>query len=159
MRRLLWAALGISGLTSACDKADAPTATIDPAATATATTAASDAGEDSSAPPHVDAEAPAVPLDGGPSATEAPLAYWMRDHAGTAMQEKDLFALAAAFDRIATFAPKVPPPAYANWASIAKDGAAAARAASLDGVKGACRGCHVQYRNAYKGEMRARPLS
>jgi hypothetical protein len=159
MRRLLWAALGISGLASACDKADAPTATTDPAATATASSAASDGGEDASAPPRVDAEAPAAPLEGGPSAAEAPLAYWMRDHAATAMEEKDLLAIAAAFDRIATFAPKVPPPAYANWASIAKDGAAAARAASLDGAKGACRGCHVQYRNAYKAEMRARPLS
>jgi hypothetical protein len=82
----------------------------------------------------------------------------MKEHATTAMRQGDLFAIAAAFDQMAAFAPKAPPPAYANWVSISKDGAAAARAASMEGVKGACRGCHTQYRNAYKAEMRARPL-
>jgi hypothetical protein len=156
MRCWLWAALGISGLASACDKAEAPAATTDPAATATATEATDEA---STKPSLLDATLPSVPMDAGVSRAEAPLAYWMREHAATAMQQKDLFALATAFDQIALYAPKTAPPAYANWASIAKDGAAAARAASVEGVQGACRGCHAQYRSAYKSEMRARPLS
>jgi hypothetical protein len=82
----------------------------------------------------------------------------MRDHPAKALRDGDLGALADSFDRIATLSPKAAPPAYANWTSIAKDGADAARAASMPGVKGACRGCHTQYRNAYKAEMRARPL-
>jgi cytochrome c556 len=50
------------------------------------------------------------------------------------------------------------PPGYVNWASIARDGADAARAQSLDAVKASCRSCHNQYRARYKAEMRARPL-
>lgn len=168
MRRWLWAALGTAawtaastllGLASACDKPEPPAATLDPAATATASTER-DAGQDrASAPaPPVDAGASLAPSDADPSPAEAPLAHWMKEQAAPAMLQGDLFGLAAAFDAIALYAPKAPPPAYANWASIAKDGAAAARAASLEGAKGACRGCHAQYRNAYKAEMRARPL-
>jgi hypothetical protein len=162
MRRWLWAALGTAAstltLASACDKPEAPAPPLDPAATATAS-AERDAGQvRGSASPPVDAGLPTAPSDADPSPAEAPLAHWMKEHAAPAILHGDIYALAEAFDTIATFAPKVPPPAYANWVSIAKDGAAAARAASLEGAKGACRGCHSQYRNAYKAEMRARPL-
>jgi hypothetical protein len=80
----------------------------------------------------------------------------MQDHTAAALRRGDSAALATDLDEVATFAPKEP--AYANWASIARDGADAARAGSLDGVKAACRGCHAQYRAAYKAAMRARPL-
>lgn len=163
MRRWAWGALGIVGLASACDKPEAPAGPVDPAATATATPTA-DAGQEAAAteagtgaPPLAD-PALSSEKDGGPSRAEAPLLYWMRERPAPALRQGDLFALAAAFDQLATFAPKAPPPAYANWASIARDGADAARAASLEGVKGACRGCHGQYRGAYRAEMRARPL-
>jgi len=53
-----------------------------------------------------------------------------------------------------TFAPA----GYTNWASIAKDGAKAARAADLGGVKASCRTCHDQYKKPYKTEMRTRPV-
>jgi hypothetical protein len=162
MRRWVWAALGISRLASACDRPDAPSQGQDPAATASATPSAS-ATPAASATPTVTTTAtaiaaPAPPSDGGPSPSEAPLLYWMRDHAAKALREGDAFALAAAFDQIASFSPKVPPPAYANWVSIANDGAAAARAASPEGAKAACRGCHAQYRKTYQTEMRSRPL-
>jgi hypothetical protein len=68
----------------------------------------------------------------------------------------DLDALAAAFDQIATFAP-APAAGFDNWVSIAKDGADAARAASMVGVKGACRGCHQQYKERYREALRSRP--
>jgi hypothetical protein len=134
----------------------------DPAATAPvlASNAASEAGEDArTAATSFEGALQSAPADSGPSLVEAPLLHFMRDHVATAMRQGDATALAAAFDQIAAFAPKGPPPEYANWASIAKDGAAAARAASVDGARGACRGCHSQYRNAYKADMRARPLS
>jgi hypothetical protein len=160
MQRWQWAALGTAAstlaLASACDKAEAPGATLDPAATATASTER-DSGPDRGSPP-VDGGVSIAPSDADPSPAEAPLAHWMKEHAAPAILQGDIYALAAAFDTIATYAPKTPPPAYANWVSIAKDGAAAARAASLEGAKGACRGCHSQYRNTYKAEMRARPL-
>jgi hypothetical protein len=94
--------------------------------------------------------------DAGPSRAEAPLLWWMREHTAAAWRQGDSTALAAALDQLVTFAPKEP--AYENWASIARDGADAARAGSVDGVKAACRGCHDQYRNPYKDWMRARPL-
>jgi len=162
MRRWLWAALGTAAstlaLASACDKPEAPTATLDPAATATASTERDSGPDRASGVPPVDAGASMAASDADPSPAEAPLAHWMKEHAAPAILQGDIYALAAAFETIATFAPKAPPPAYANWVSIAKDGAAAARAASLEGAKGACRGCHSQYRNTYKAEMRARPL-
>jgi hypothetical protein len=78
----------------------------------------------------------------------------MKANASAAMSTQDYDALAVALDKVATFAPA----GYPHWASISRDGADAARAQSLDGVKGACRGCHNQYKDKYKREMRDRPL-
>jgi hypothetical protein len=72
------------------------------------------------------------------------------------MRADDLDALAQMLDKIATFAPASP--GYAYWASIATDGAASARAASIEGVRASCRGCHEQYKNLYKAQLRTRPL-
>jgi len=66
----------------------------------------------------------------------------------------DFAALGSALQKIATFAP----PGYKNWASIARDGADAAHVEDADAVKASCRGCHSQYRERYKREMRDRPL-
>ena len=78
----------------------------------------------------------------------------MKANTSAAMSAEDFNALAVALDKVVTFAP----PGYANWASIAKDGASAAHAQSLDGVKAACRGCHNQYKDKYKKEMRDRQI-
>ena len=78
----------------------------------------------------------------------------MKANTSPAMSAEDFDALATALDKAATFAP----PGYTNWASIAKDGASAAHAQSLDGVKAACRGCHNQYKDKYKKEMRDRQI-
>jgi hypothetical protein len=142
----------------------------DPAATAIASSPADEAVEPSKslgtasdlASASLDTVRPGDPggivpsPDGGPTASEAPLLFWMQGHVATALRRSDLVTLGAALDELATFAPK--DPAYANWASIAKDGADAARAGSLDGAKAACRGCHTQCRSSYKAAMRARRL-
>jgi hypothetical protein len=78
----------------------------------------------------------------------------MKDHTSAASTSGDLGAMADAFDTIATMAP----PGYTNWASISKDGAAAARAGSVDAARAACTECHKQYRAKYKTELRARPV-
>jgi hypothetical protein len=78
----------------------------------------------------------------------------MKANTSTAMSAEDFDALAAALDKVVTFAPA----GYTNWVSISKDGASAARAQTLDGVKAACRGCHDQYKSRYKKEMRDRPI-
>jgi hypothetical protein len=95
-------------------------------------------------------------VDAGPSRAEAPLLWWMQENTAAALRQGDSAALAVALEQLATFAPEEA--AYANWAPIARDGADAARAASLEGVRAACRGCHAQFRTAYKNGMRARPL-
>jgi cytochrome c553 len=62
--------------------------------------------------------------------------------------------LATALETIATFAP----PGYTNWASIATDGASAAKNGDLTAAKAACRSCHEQYKQKYKAELRARKI-
>jgi hypothetical protein len=66
----------------------------------------------------------------------------------------DLPSLATALDKIVGFAP----PGFPNWASIAKDGAAAARSGDLAAAKASCRTCHDQYKQKYKAEIRARKI-
>lgn len=83
-----------------------------------------------------------------------PLAAWMKSNTSPAMTAQDFGALATALEKIVKFAPA----GYTNWVSISRDGADAARAQSLDGVKAACRGCHNQYKEKYRREMRDRPI-
>jgi hypothetical protein len=78
----------------------------------------------------------------------------MKANTSAAISAEDFDALATALDKVVAFAPA----GYTNWASISKDGASAARAQSLDAVKAACRGCHTQYKDRYKREMRDRPI-
>jgi hypothetical protein len=78
----------------------------------------------------------------------------MKANASPAMAAQDFDALTAALSQIATLAPA----GYPNWVSISNDGAAAARTQRLDGVKQACRGCHNQYKDRYKREMRDRRI-
>jgi len=90
-----------------------------------------------------------------------PLQAWMRAHSGPDVMSGDLDAIALDFDAIATFAPGSPDAGtlgFDNWVSIAKDGADAARAASMVGIRGACRGCHQQYKDRYRAALRARAL-
>jgi hypothetical protein len=78
----------------------------------------------------------------------------MKANTSAAMSAQDFDALVVALTKAATFAPA----GYTNWGSIARDGADAAKAQSLDGVKASCRGCHNQYKDRYKKEMRDRPI-
>jgi hypothetical protein len=62
--------------------------------------------------------------------------------------------IAKALDQVAAHAP----PGLSNWASIAKAGAAKARAGDLEGAKASCKSCHDQYKTRYKTDMRDRPF-
>lgn len=101
------------------------------------------------------AAAKSAPACGDKPLPPCPLYSWMKANTSPAMSAEDFEGLAAALDKVATFAP---PEGYANWASIAKDGANAARDGSLDGVKATCRSCHRQYKDKYKKELRDRPI-
>lgn len=88
-----------------------------------------------------------------------PLQVWMKQNMTPRMNAKDWQGMADSLERAATLAPpNYATTGYVNWVSIAKDGANAARAADLEAVKAACRGCHEQYKKKYRTEMRARPL-
>jgi hypothetical protein len=100
------------------------------------------------------ASARIAPTCGDKPLPPCPLYAWMKANTGLAMSHEDFEGLAAALDTVATFAPD----GYTNWASIAKDGANAAREQSLDGVKATCRSCHRQYKDKYKKELRDRPI-
>jgi hypothetical protein len=78
----------------------------------------------------------------------------MKTNTAPALNGHDFAALVAAFQTLSDVAP----PGYGNWRSIAIDGADAARVEQVDAVKAACRGCHSQYRERYKKEMRERPI-
>src|SRR5579885_2282746 len=72
-----------------------------------------------------------------------PLQKWMRQNMAPANASGDMPALAAAFDKAATFAPDPSwngKDAKTNWDAIAKAGAAAARANDVAGAKAACKG-------------------
>lgn len=100
------------------------------------------------------AGAKGAPTCGDKPLPPCPLYAWMKANTSAAMSAQDFDALAVALDKVVRFAPA----GYGNWASISKDGANAARAQSLDGVKASCRGCHNQYKDKYKKEMRDRPI-
>jgi hypothetical protein len=91
---------------------------------------------------------------GAGDGADPPLKAWMKVNAARAVNARDFEGLAIALGKIATFAP----PGYAYWSSIARDGVDAARAQDMDAVRGACRGCHSEYRDRYKRELRDRPI-
>jgi hypothetical protein len=98
---------------------------------------------------------PAVPAPSSSAAVPAhPLAAWMRGPATQAFLSGDLESIARSFDQMARWAPSE----YPHWAPIAKDGADAARAGSVEAAKAACRGCHEQYLAQYKAAFTNRPL-
>jgi hypothetical protein len=78
----------------------------------------------------------------------------MAAHPEPALLASDFAALAGALDAAAAWAPD----GYSNWASIARDGAGAARAGDAEAVRAACRSCHEQYRSRYQRDLRSRPL-
>src|SRR5580692_11243993 len=87
-------------------------------------------------------------------AGEFPLKTWMKANMAAGVNHGDFQGLAVALEKVATLAPS----GYPFWASISRDGADAARSQDIDAVRGACRGCHSQYRDQYKRELRARPI-
>ena len=89
--------------------------------------------------------------DGG---TNCPMLGLMKGEIATAFAAKKSAALATSLEGLSAHAPA----SYANWASIAKDGAAAARAGEWNAVKASCRGCHAQYKEKYIAEHRGEAL-
>jgi len=93
----------------------------------------------------------------GTRANPCPLQRWMHDNMGSKLSDGDLAAVASGFDKLAATSPD---PAWADWAKLAKNGAAAARKGGDDGKRGAkaaCKGCHDEYKTQYRARFRTRP--
>jgi hypothetical protein len=123
---------------TAAAHADAPKKTDAGGPSATATAAASGA----------------IPECGIKPLPDCPLQAWMKSNANPPVMTSNLPGLATALEKIVALAP----PGYPNWASIAKDGAAAAKSGDLTAAKASCRSCHDQYKLKYKTEIRGRKI-
>src|ERR1700724_724782 len=89
----------------------------------------------------------ALSLAAGFAAAEEPktlLGKWMKPNMGAPLAGQDFDALSKSLTLVS---PKPPPSgSYPNWASIAKDGAAAAAKQDIKGVKASCKACHDAYK-------------
>ena len=83
-----------------------------------------------------------------------PTQAWMKANMAPAAASGDAGDLEKALNYVAAHAPA----GMGNWASIARSGAAKAKAGDIDGAKSACKSCHDQYKAKYKAEVRDRPF-
>jgi hypothetical protein len=112
----------------------------------------------------------AAPTQGTPTQTtgdacgergqpKCPLEAWMEEEVEAAAEAGDAGRLAAAYEKMARFAPE---PSWNEgpnaWQAIAEAAAAKARAGDLRGARAACKQCHQAWRERYRAEHRARPL-
>jgi hypothetical protein len=107
------------------------------------------------ADPPAPAPAPA-PAACGTSDNPCPLQKWMRANMGAALAAGDTDALGKALDHVATLSPD---PTWTTWTQFAKQGSTAAAAKDMTGVKASCKSCHDAFKDKYKGQFRARPVS
>jgi hypothetical protein len=124
--------------------------------------AAVDAAHDARAEQEQAAIADAGRFCGERDRPDCPLQGWMKLNAKVMVAFGDTTSLAEVMDRIADFAPTNTTEdgglVYANWVSIAHDGASASRVGNLNAARAACRGCHREYRMPYHERLRGRPL-
>lgn len=136
--------------------ATAPTTSASAATAATNATGATASASGGAAPATsaTAASADGAGMCGKKPLPDCPLQGWMKTNTNPAIASQDFPGLATALDKVVTFAP----PGYTNWASIAKDGAKAARASDMVATKASCRTCHDQYKDKYKKELRTRKI-
>ncbi|HSO32644.1 MAG TPA: hypothetical protein VLT33_09010, partial [Labilithrix sp.] len=126
-------------------------ASADAAAAPSATASAAPKASAGGASPEL---AAANALCGVKPQPDCPLQAWMKANTNPAIAAADFPALATALEKTVTFAPA----GYGNWASIAKDGAKAAKAGDMTATKASCRTCHDQYKAKYKADLRGRKI-
>jgi hypothetical protein len=126
-----------------------------PADTAAKTTVTADAPADKAAAPASSGAAQDGEKTfecGGKGQKLCPMQAWMKGTMAAASSSGDGEKLAQAL----SFVAGKPPPGMATWASIAKGGAAKAKAGDVDGAKASCKQCHDLYKDKYKKTLRDR---
>ena len=88
------------------------------------------------------------------SAQTFPLKEWMAANLNRPLRTDDFDALARSLNTAASYAPQ----RFGDWARIARQGATAAAAHDMAGVRASCSECHDKYRAEYKSSMRTRLL-
>jgi hypothetical protein len=81
----------------------------------------------------------------------------MKKNLGAPLAAKDAAALAVGYDKLAKMGPPGAP--YGNWKELAEKGAKAAKANDVDGAKKVCKECHDATKDAYKANLRNRPVN
>ncbi|MFT3770818.1 MAG: hypothetical protein QM820_35800 [Minicystis sp.] len=144
---------GTPAPTSTATTSAAPTTSAAVSATASAAVSATATAE-----PSADATASAEPEParkwdcGAKRQKPCPMQGWMKKVMAPASSSGDGEKLAEAL----TYASKRPPPGYADWVTISKEGIAKAKAGDIDGAKASCKKCHDAYKEDYKAKMRDR---
>ena len=102
---------------------------------------------------------PTPPGCGGQGQPDCPLQAWMKENNQEPLQDNDLARVAASLDQLPRF---VPDPAWnqgaTGWATVARNGATAARAGDVRGTRAACKACHTAWQDRYRERFRARPI-
>jgi hypothetical protein len=96
----------------------------------------------------------AEPSCGQDNQADCPLQHWMDQRMNTAFTTRNVRDLVSAF----RFLSKIAPARYQDWVGWAAGGAAAAARSDFQVVKRACTGCHNDYRERYRLELRGRAL-
>jgi hypothetical protein len=90
-----------------------------------------------------------------PGAQRFPLKEWMVANLNRPLRTDDFDALARSLATAASYAPHQ----FADWSRIAQQGAKAAAAHDMVGVRASCSECHDRYRTEYKNTMRTQLLN
>jgi hypothetical protein len=86
---------------------------------------------------------------------KTPLGEWMQPNVGAKLASQDFATLQKSLDLVAS---KPPPGDYPQWATMAKNGSAAAAKQDLAAVKAACKSCHDSYKEKYIKDFPTRPF-
>ncbi len=106
--------------------------------------------------PRVRADGPTCGEKGLP---DCPLQGWMAQNMDDPLDKGDLKALAAAFEKVAGWAPKASwNDGATSWSKISKDGAEFAKKGDAVGAKTQCKACHKAWRKEYKAGFRMKPV-
>jgi hypothetical protein len=80
----------------------------------------------------------------------------MRANMGAPLAAGDMDALGRSLSHVGATSPD---PTWTTWAQFANQGAAAAAAKDMTGVKASCKSCHDAFKDKYKAQYRAKAFN
>jgi hypothetical protein len=92
----------------------------------------------------------------GTTDNPCPLQKWMRANMGAPLAAGDMDALGRSLSHVAASNPDA---TWTTWTQIATQGAAAAAAKDMTGVKASCKSCHDAFKDKYKAQYRPKAFN